>query len=158
MRDSCRGRHVAVNLDRAVDDVLKSRRSGSISSVSVRMAANRYGLPPSTVQASITRQRRFKKPAAPGRSRALISTEEKVIVDDLLKYADRGLALNSSQVAQAMGTFIESLPEERRISLPFKQGVPGRRYVSIFMKRHRDQIVFVKPCTQEGKSQAAVTA
>ena len=120
MRDFCRGRRVAADLDHAVDDVLNSRPSGSGSRVSVRMASNRYRLPPSTVQPAIILQRGFKKPAAPGRKRALTSTEERIVVDALLKSADRVLALNSFQVAQALGTLIEFVPEERRISLSFK--------------------------------------
>ena len=74
MQDSCRGHRVAANLDRAVDVVLNSRRSGSGSHVSVRMADTRYRIPPSTVQAAITRRRGFKKPAAPGKKRALTLT------------------------------------------------------------------------------------
>lgn len=100
----------------AVDHVLEWRRVQEGARLSVRIAANRYRLPPSTVQAAMYRRASKVKKGLLGRKRALTNAEVQREADTILIYADRGHALNNARIALAISTFIKKFPAERRVT------------------------------------------
>lgn len=65
-----------------------------------------------------------------GHKRAFTATEEEVIVETLLHYADRGVVLSHTNLSEAVNTFIELLPAARQAQLPFRDGRPEEGMVT----------------------------
>eukprot|EP00171_Calliarthron_tuberculosum_P008123 IDg8123t1 len=72
------------------------------------------------------------------RPRAFRPEEEKVIVDLLQRYANRGVV-------------IAKLPIPQQLALPFCNGRPGMGFLRDFTRKHADRLSFAKPCLQEEK-------
>lgn len=89
---------------------------------------------------------------------ALSDEEENVILQSILRFADRGIPLSREHVRDAAHITIERLPAARRESLPFKNSYPGKKWLASFYKRHKDQLKFTVPCPQEAERFAAVNA
>ena len=58
---------------------------------------------------------------------ALYSSEEQVIVEYILRCTDRFAPLHHRYVKEEAEIVIESMSEERRKSLPFRDGKPGSK-------------------------------
>ena len=124
--------------------------------MSVCKAATVYRLPKSTIHDA------FYAPLTPRvaehQKRALTNAEEKQIVSLLQRFADKGVPLTRQYVVEAVQRIVESFPLYRRITLPFKNGQPGARFVRSFLRRHKDDLEFVKPLRQEFARFKAVNA
>lgn len=94
----------------------------------------------------------------PGRGPDLFPEEEQVVVDLLLFYADRGLPLRRTDVSDAVSVLIARISPARRAKLRFKEGIPGRKFVTGVIARHRSKIKFAKASPQEAVRFAAVNA
>ena len=149
-------RRVSRQLQRAVAACMKERSEGGIS---IRKASIRFHIAKSTISDEVLRRRGERPPRLPqGRKPAFSVAEEKVILGMLLKYADLGAPMTRMHLREAIGAFTETLPEERRIQLPFKNGAPGYWYLRAFEKRHRKELRFNRPTKQESRRWAAVNA
>ena len=143
--------------------------------VTVRSAADAARMPKSTLHRAALRDlasgtttgARVGKRATPpalekqrpvGRRPDLLPEEEKVVVDLLLFYADRGLPLTRKDVADAVSVLVERMPKDRQAALRFKDGVPGKKFLSGFIARHRSSIKFAKASPQEAVRFAATNA
>ena len=124
--------------------------------MSVRKAASVYSLPKSTVHDA------FYAPVTPRLSehqkRALTNGEEKQILCLLRRYSDKGVPLTRQHVIEAVQRLVAGFPPYRRITLPFKDGTPGPRYIRSFLRRHNDELLFVKPLRQQHERFRAVNA
>ena len=81
--------------------------------------------------------------------RALTNAEEKQIVSLLQRFADKGVPLTRQHVVEAVQRIVESFSLYRRITLPFKYFQLGARFVRFVLRRHKDDLKFVKPLRQE---------
>lgn len=93
-----------------------------------------------------------------GHPRAFVAEEEKVIVDLLCRYAERGIPLSRDHLKEAFALFIARLPMVRQVKLPFHDGRPGPKFLRGFTRRNKDRLRYVRPLVQEGKRFAAVNA
>ena len=124
--------------------------------ISVRKAASVYSSPNSTVHDA------FYAPVTPRLSehkkRALTNGEEKQIVCLLRRYSDKGVPLTRQHVIETVQRLVAGFPPYRRITLPFKDCTPGSRYIRSFLRRHNDELLFVKPLRQQHERFRAVNA
>ena len=124
--------------------------------MSVRKAASVYSLPKSTVHVA------FYAPVTPRLSehqkRALTNGEEKQILCLLRRYSDKGVPLTRQHVIEAVQRLVARFSPYRRITLPFKDGTPRARYIRSFLRRHNDELLFVKPLRQQHERFRAVNA
>ena len=97
--------------------------------VSLRQAAARFHLPKSTIHDYVTRKACAKKI---GTNRALSDDEEQTVLESLLYFADLGVPLTRSDVREAIAMLVSTFSEERKQSLPFRDGKPGRAYLRNF--------------------------
>ena len=122
---------------------------------SLRLAASRFHIPESTLFDHIRKtEERFRL----GRPTALTNEEEKAVVGTILYYADRGMPMRRSRVAEVIALLVETLSEERKNALPFRDGVPGRNFLRGFIKRHRQSLRVCVPEYHEAKRHAAMSA
>ena len=115
----------------ALDDTFDAIQAGK----SIRQAAQANHVPKSSafdrLQAHRTkRQRRYRT--------AFTAIEEGNLVEFVLSWADKGVPLTRRQLVEATSMFISTMSTERRRHLPFKNDVPGSRWVRSFHTRHRD--------------------
>jgi len=89
---------------------------------------------------------------------ALTKEEEEVILNTILRFADRGIPLNRDHVREAVHITVETFPADRRAKLPFKDSYPGKKWLASFYKRHKDKLKYTVPCPQEADRYAAVNA
>ena len=61
-------------------------------------------------------------------------------------------------VVEVVQRIVESFPLYRRITLAFKNGQPGACFERPFLRRHKDDLKFVKPLCQEFARCKAVNA
>jgi len=149
------GRREGARMSRAVKSVLTGPPGERFS---VRRAARVYRVARSTLQDRISssrrRQTRIRRVA--GRRRQFSEAEEDVIISTLVAFADKGVPLNRRHLQEAFKTFIGQLAPSRRAAMPFRNGVPGWRFLTDFEKRHRDRIFFGRGTRQEAKRWSAV--
>eukprot|EP00171_Calliarthron_tuberculosum_P023847 IDg23847t1 len=93
-----------------------------------------------------------------GRPPAFAPAEEKVVVDLLCRYSNRGVPLARAHLEEAFAILISRLPIKRQRSLPFKNGRPGPRFLRNFLRRNKGRLRFARPLQQEGKRFAAANA
>lgn len=122
---------------------------------SIRVAAARFHLPKSTLFDYI---KSAPNPARIGRPPVLTDTEEQTVLDTLLYFSDHGVPLNRASVVEAITLLVSTFSAERRASVPFKDGVPGRAFMRSFVKRHRRTLKVCVPDYHEAKRHAAVNA
>ena len=137
--------------EKALDDTVDAIQAGT----SIRKAAQANHVPKSTafdrLQARRTkRQRRYRT--------AFTEIEENNLVEFVLSWADKGVPLTRRHLVEATSLFISTMSAERRRHLPFKNDVPGPRWVRLFYSRHRDALKLALPYFQEEKRYAAVNA
>ena len=127
---------------------------------SYRAAGDRYRIAKSTLYDKVKRRRdeSITPPKSRGRKLALTEQEESIIVELLCKYSDKGVPLSRNHLTEACALLIQSMPLERRRALPFKDGVPGARFVRNFLSRHKNVLRFSKPLRQEAQRYDAVSA
>lgn len=115
----------------------------------LRAASARYCIPRSTLHDKVMRQRLKVQSKRAGRPKALSNEEEGVLVELILRYADRGIPLKLKHVAEATTIMVDSMDIERREGLPFTDGRPGRKFLRAFLRRHKNQLRFSLPVSQE---------
>ena len=79
----------------------------------------------------------------------LTEVEETVIAGLLERYALQGFPLRRTDLSDAIRIFVSALPLERQNALPFRNNVPGRKFLKSFSDRHRQRINFVRASKQE---------
>lgn len=144
----------------------RQREAAAVNAVrhgmALRKAENIFGHPRSTLHRRVKTQLRAALPTglprAPGRPPALSASEGKVFVDLLLRYADQGTPLSKLHLEEAFAILIARMTEDRRLRLPFRDGRPGRKFLSAFALRHYSRLRFAKPTRQEGKRFAVSSA
>ena len=67
----------------------------------------------------------------------------------LERYALQGFPLRRTDLSDAIRIFVGALPLERQNALPFRDNVPGRKFLKNFADRHRQRINFVRASKQE---------
>lgn len=81
-------------------------------------------------------QRRLRRTLSkPGRKPCLLPEEEKLIVNAALWFADNGTPLSKEGLKDAIELFVKRLQLSRRTKLPFKNGIPGKHFIDLFVKR-----------------------
>ena len=121
-----------------------------------RSVEARYHEPRSTLSDII---RRLDKPSATQLRRYALSEKEKTgIVQLLLHCSDRGVPLTQKHAGEAAGVMLSTLSPERKSQLPFKNGIPGIKWVRSFCKRHRNELQYAVPNMQESKRFRATNA
>lgn len=93
-----------------------------------------------------------------GRPPTFSAHEEKVVVDLLCHYSDRGVPLARAHAQEAFAIVISRLPPARKNALRFKNARPGPRFLRNFLQRNRSRLRFARPVRQEGKRFAAASA
>lgn len=96
---------------------------------SVRSTAKLYGIPNTTLRDKVLGK--FSKPN-PGKDTVLTSAEEKKVADWLLDNAKRGFPVNTNRLKACVAHYIRATDRPN----PFKNGVPGRKWVALFLNRH----------------------
>lgn len=115
-------------MESAINDV-RSKRS------SLRHAAITHGVGKSTLHNRVS-----GKPFSGrrGKQLALSDEEERVVVESLKEFASNGTPLSRHDVMDLIAMMCASFPTSRRARLPFKDGRPGKRFLSGFIRRHPD--------------------
>lgn len=70
-------------------------------------------------------------------------------MDLVLSYSLCGFPLKRTDVADAVQMMVKTLPAERHNAIPFIEGRPGRKFLSLFAIRHRDKIHFGRASKEE---------
>ncbi|XP_055634693.1 uncharacterized protein LOC129774767 isoform X2 [Toxorhynchites rutilus septentrionalis] len=108
-----------------VADALEMVRTGS----SVRQAARLYGIPNSTLREKLLG--RHSQPN-PGKARVLEATEEGRIVEWLLAKIKVGFPVDTKRLVSTVAHYVRKSARPN----PFKNGIPGRKWVNGFFSRH----------------------
>eukprot|EP00171_Calliarthron_tuberculosum_P004807 IDg4807t1 len=130
----------------------------------LRAAESMFRVAKSTIHRHAVKHRPAARPddlppcGRPGRPTAFSAAEEKVVVDLLCRFADRGIPLSRAHLKEAFALFIKRLPILRQVKLPFRGGQPGPKFLRGFTRRNKERLRFVRPLLQEGKRFAAVNA
>eukprot|EP00171_Calliarthron_tuberculosum_P001518 IDg1518t1 len=142
-------------------DAIEAVRSGA----TLRQAAKDFRIAKSTLHrhaggcARTSSEEPLRRAAGGvGRPPAFAQEEEKVIVDLLQYYANKGLPLSRLHAQEAIQLFVSRLPPSRRAALPFRDGRPGGKFMRNFALRNRDRLRFAKPVRQDAKRFAAANA
>ncbi|KAL8568889.1 hypothetical protein ACOMHN_061465 [Nucella lapillus] len=96
----------------------------------LREAARLHGVPPST----ITNRMKGRTPFHEVERTVITAREEDQLVAWIKECARRGFGRSMSQVQRAVQTILN----ERGAVTVFKDNLPGKKWISLFMKRHRD--------------------
>jgi len=144
-------------------DTATRRREGAISrsvaavcsGSSYRKSGAKYRIPKSTIW---DRKHRTAQPTTRSRKFALSEDEEKIILQLILRFADRGIPMTRQHVREAASIVIQTFSSERKSRLPFTGDIPERKWVSGFYMRHKDFIKCGQPNYQEGKRFRATNA
>lgn len=80
------------------------------------------------------------------------------IVNFLFQNADVGLPLTMRHVADAVRIIVSSMDPIRRMHLPFKNGTPRIKFFRAFMKRHKEDLEFIRSLKQEHMRFKAINA
>ena len=113
-----RGTTIAKRRERKINRVLYAVRNG----MTYHEAERKFHIPKSTAwnrlnctYADSIHSRRF----------ALTLEEESLLVDFIIRYADRTVPLSHRYVSEAAGIVTQKMTDTRRIQLPFRNGTPG---------------------------------
>lgn len=152
-----------MNSDAAGRRVMRKRRKAAQAvlsgSMTLRQTAEKYKVAKSTVYDDVRKARNPPpSPKKAGRKCAFSKEEEEVIIKTLLHYSDRGVPLSRTNLWEAVISFIELLPEERKAQLPFTNGRPKKDWIFDFEARIEERVDFKKPIPQESNRFAAVNA
>ena len=129
----------------AVDKALEDIQNG----VSVRKAAEVYGVPRSTLQAKNTFQ--IPVEARRGPSSYLRADEEQVLVSWILWCGKRGFPITKSQLLSAVQSLVAELDRET----PFKDKKPERHWYEAFCRRHPE--ISERVCQNLSNSRASAS-
>lgn len=129
-------------LEKAIDDINKG--------MSYRAASAKYEIHYSVLY------RHCKNPAikAQGGQTVLSSTEEKILVQQLITCADWGYPLDYVDLRMVVKTYLDG--RGKQIS-KFKENMPGVDFAYSFMKRHKDTLR-TRICQNIKRSRAAISA
>ena len=97
----------------------------------VRRASEKFGVPKSTISEHI----KGKHPGKLGGQTALSDVEEKQLVEVLLLCAEWGQPLKSTDVRITVQAYLNRLG---RKEIRFKENLPGRDWVLLFLKRNSE--------------------
>ena len=114
---------------------------------SVRDAAQEIQLPKSTLQYRLSTPIRPKR----GRSTALSMSEERMILEFVVKHATKGIPMTERHLCEAISIILRRLSPSRRVNLPFKKHKLSPGYLRAFRKSHAKVFKFGKPPRQETK-------
>ena len=114
---------------------------------SVRDAAQEFQLAKSTLQYRLSTPIRPKR----GRPTALSMSEERMILEFVVKHANKGIPMTERHLCEAISVVLRRLLPSRRVTFPFKKHKPSPGYLGAFRKRHAKVIKFGKPLRQEAK-------
>lgn len=128
------------------------------SGMSNREAAQRVGVVHSTLYRESQRVRASIPLGHAGRLPGLMPTEEAAVCDLITHYAHRETSLDRESVRQAVAIIVENMPQERRKSLRFKNGVPGDKFIGGFIRRNEDRVGVFKTSKQEAVRYRACNA
>lgn len=119
-----------------------------------RDASSRYLIPRSTLNGAVLN---LSKPTLKksGRRPSLLETEEKMLVQLLCRYSDRGVSLSRAHLYEATAIIVTKMSSERRKNLQFKNGMPGKKWLQCITERHSRSLSFMKPTCQEALRFAA---
>jgi len=109
-----------------------------------RTAADKARLPLSTFKYCYDRKNLPKVPRT-----YILQAEERIVVDFINRYSDRGLPLKKDDVLDAFKSLVHTFSKERRSKLPFINGRPGKKILRLFLKQHADAIRFKRPSKEE---------
>ena len=143
------GRRVALSRDESISKATEIVRSGA----TYRHAARLFNLPHTTIY----RHMNTTKSTA-GRKRSLTDDEERIMIDLLKTFANRGVPLTQKHHEEAVAVLVGRMPALRKQQLQFKNGRPGKTFLRQFRHRHRKELAFRKPTRQEAKRFLAVNA
>ena len=111
----------------------------------VRSAAQKFLIAPSTLHYRYERQKesRFR------RNMPFTEEEEESIVRVLETHSIEGRPVSRNDLQDLVELLASSFPEQKKKSLRFKNGSPGRAFCTGFGRRHAERIRFKKPSKQE---------
>lgn len=112
-----------------VNEALKSIRDG----MSIRKAAEKFGIPKSTLQEHTKKHKKCIEIRKPGGQPVLSTSEEEKLVEGLMKCAEWGFPLRPREVAIVVQEYLNR--SGKRV-LKFKLNCPGNDWVETFLKRH----------------------
>lgn len=110
-----------------VDSIEAARKAMKCEGLSFRKAAERYGLPKSTLYDQLAVGRRCNA----GRPTVLTEEEEKSVVRSCQELAQLGFGLDRFLVGRVVRDYL--LSQERET--PFKDGLPGQKWWTGFLRR-----------------------
>ena len=113
----------------------------------LREAARLYGVPPSTLKDRL----KGRKPFHQVERTVISSKEEERLVVWMKECARRGFGRTMGQVQRA----VQSILNERNAVTLFKDNLPGKKWVSLFLQRHKD--VTLRTPQALGAQRASVT-
>lgn len=97
--------------------------------VSIRRAAATLHIPESTVRKNLSTTRLVK---SPGRPTILSKLEESRIVEWITEMAKVGVPVDAQRLKTCVASFLHMSARKT----PFSNGVPGRKWMKLFLKRH----------------------
>lgn len=136
-------------LDFRQDDLEDALREVSTGNLSIRMAAERYGVPKSTIHRKF-HGKNFRKP---GRQTIFSEADEKHIVHGILTASKWGFPLNGTEIRNIIKTFLDAKGVKQK---PFKNNFPGQEWLVGFLKRHRN-VLSLRLSENIKRSRAAVS-
>lgn len=96
---------------------------------SIRQAAKLFGVPRTSIIYKLANPNtKFKS----GPDSILTDEEEKALVNYIISFGKRGFPRKKEDILDSVQFFLEENPR----STPFKNGRPGDKWFSLFMKRH----------------------
>ncbi|XP_062703942.1 uncharacterized protein LOC134286347 [Aedes albopictus] len=109
-----------------IEKALRMTRQG----VSIRQAARRHGIPAETLRDKV--REKYPLGAKPGKDPVLTKQEETKIVSWVTSIARAGFPVSIKQLRISVGQFVR----QTRKHTPFRNGIPGKKWVMLFLKRH----------------------
>jgi len=134
--------------ERIKQDAFESVRTRQTT---IRKAAGRCYLPPSTFLRQYRRRNHPSPTENRGRRPALTPAEEDMIVTTLLRFAHRGYNLERADLIDCVEIVCNTMPADRRKLLPFKNNIPSKKFAKGFESRHKHRIKFGRSSAQEGQ-------
>lgn len=125
------------------------------SGMTYRCAQATFHIPKSTAW---ERKQKASQPDLRSRRYILTENEEQLILDLLLRFAERGNPLRRLDVREATHVIIERFPDERKQTSPFQDNIPGKKWVKGFYDRNKDVLRLGYPNPQQGKRFAVTNA
>lgn len=136
------GNYSRETLRTAINEIISGR-------MSYRQASERYGIPVGT----LSRKRHNKNMGKPGHPTLLSTAEEQNIVVAILTASDWGYPFEPEDVKLIVKSYLDRSGKQIR---QFQNNKPGDDWVSLFMKRHKNEIK-KRLCENIKRARAAVT-